>query len=39
MEKEGFIRCVDILEQNLSIDAISTDRHPSIKKLMRTKEE
>ena len=38
MEKEGFLRCVDEILQNfkLSIDTISTDRHPSIKKLMKT---
>ena len=38
MEKEGFIRCItDIKDDfNLPIDVISTDRHSSIKKLMRT---
>ena len=40
MEKEGFIRCVDdLLNTDVTIKAISTDRHPSIKKVMRTKEE
>ena len=41
MEKFGFIKCVDhILEElQLKIDTISTDRHASIKKLMRTKDE
>ena len=40
MEKEGFIRCVDdLLNLDVPIKAISTDRHPSIKKLMRTKDE
>lgn len=40
MEKEGFIRCVnDIIHSfKLNIDTISTDRHPSIKKLMKSEE-
>ena len=38
MEKEGFVRCIcDIIDDfKLPIRVISTDRHPSIKKLMRT---
>ena len=38
MEKEGFIRCIRQIQDDwdLIIRVISTDRHPSIKKLMRT---
>ena len=38
MEKEGFIRCIDdiISKFKLPVRVISTDRHASIKKLMRT---
>ena len=38
MEKEAFIRCVTDIQENLlvPIRVISTDRHASIKKLMRT---
>ena len=37
MEKEGFIHCVNDIQDDLflPIRLISTDRHPSIKKLMR----
>ena len=40
MEKEGFIRCIDDIQDefNLPIRVISTDRHASIKKLMRTED-
>ena len=38
MEKEGFIRCINDVQNefDLPIRVISTDRHVSIKKLMRT---
>ena len=38
MEKEGFIRCISEIQDDfeLLIRVISTDRHASIKKLMRT---
>ena len=38
MEKEGFIRCISEIKDDfdLLIKVISTDRHASIKKLMRT---
>ena len=37
MEKEGFIRCVENIQNNLNlkIAVISTDRHIQIKKLMQ----
>lgn len=40
MEKEGFIRCVNeiINSFKLKVNTISTDRHPSIKKLMKSEE-
>lgn len=36
MEKEGFVRCVDRLNKNIGVRAVSTDRHIQIKKLMET---
>ena len=38
MEREGFVRCVNEIQDDfdLPIAIISTDRHASIKKLMRT---
>lgn len=38
MEKEGFLRCINTIQSDLvlKIRVISTDRHVSIKKLMRT---
>ena len=38
MEKEAFSRAPDNITKNfeLSVDVVSTDRHLSIKKLMRT---
>lgn len=36
MEKEGFIRTVTRLDSELSLNAISTDRHTQIRKLMAT---
>lgn len=37
MEKEGFIRLLDrLIEKQLIIEQISTDRHNQIRKLMRT---
>lgn len=38
MEKEGTIRCLNAIqdEHNLEIRVLSTDRHPSIRKLLRT---
>lgn len=38
MEKEGFIRCLEDIQtiNNLHVRVVSTDRHVSIKKLMRT---
>ena len=38
MEKEGFIRCVENIQDNLtlSIAAISTDRYFQIKHLMKS---
>ena len=40
MEKEAFIRCINNIHhlQNLPIKMLSTDRHVSIKKLMKTDE-
>ena len=38
MKKEGFIRCIDEIENHqLSIQTVSTDRHASVKKPMQTK--
>lgn len=38
MKKEGFLRCINTIQSdlNLNICVVSTDRHVSIKKLMRT---
>lgn len=38
MEKEGFIRTVKRLDEQLELSAVSTDRHIQIKKLMDTDE-
>ena len=40
MEREAFIRCINNIHhsQNLPIKMLSTDRHVSIKKLMKTDE-
>ena len=36
MEKEGLIRCLEELEENnIKVETLITDRHPSIKKHMR----
>ena len=36
MEKVGFIRLMDrILDEDVNIEEVSTDRHPQIRKLMR----
>lgn len=37
MEKEGFVRCVNLLQDHFNVDIrlISTDRHPMIRKEMR----
>lgn len=39
MELEGFVRCVDEIQDNeeKTIEMISTDRHTQVKKKMRTK--
>ena len=39
MEKEGFIRCVKRLNEDVGVRAVSTDRHIQIKKLMATDED
>ena len=36
MELEGFVRCVDQVEEEKEIDSVATDRHAMIKKRMRT---
>jgi len=36
MEKEGFVRLMDnLIENNIKIEAVATDRHVQIKKIMR----
>jgi len=35
MECEGFIRVVDRINEQVSLDVVSTDRHVQIKKTMR----
>ena len=36
MEKEGFIRVVENLQNQINVRVVSTDRHIQIKKLMTT---
>lgn len=38
MEKEGFMRCMSNIQDkhNLEVQVVATDRHPSIRKAMRT---
>ena len=36
MEKEGFVRCVERVDKSIGVRAVSTDRHPQIRKLMAT---